>query len=186
MKKLVVFIIITTGTVLFLYFLGTINQSKVEKSGQVLDKAKYVAGVNQKGISREDYQKNLEATKNFFSRMNQAVSSPSALENDTLDKMIDESLITQYAEEHQLAVSDAEIANRYASVVAGFNRQNKLTDPSDRAFLDKIKEMYGSNKTDYLKLLKTDILKEKVQASVKMPLSDWLKNQRQTAQINKF
>ena len=97
--------------------------------------------------------------------------------------MINDTLVKNYAQEHTISVTDTEIQNRYVQVVAGYNRNNNVTKREDEAFLSKIKEMYGTDKETYLTQIQMDILKEKVQAYVKMPLMQWIESQKKSTPI---
>ena len=93
-------------------------------------------------------------------------------------------MISQYATKHRILVSDSEVDARYLQIVASYNKRNSITGGGDGEFLSKIQEMYKETKSDYLLTVKEDILREKVQASVKMPLAKWLNAQKQSAKIN--
>ena len=176
MKKAVaVFIIIISLVVLWLVF-----------NGVAVDKHKYIVQVNGVGIQKTAYDKELVQSMTFFKSQNQDVSKLPTLQKDTLDELVDESLINQYAAKNKITVLDTEVDARYLQVVAGYNRRNKIAETGDSQFLAKIKEMYLETKSDYLQTLREDILKEKVQVSVGMPLATWLKIQKQSAQIKIF
>jgi hypothetical protein len=160
-----------------------VNHEELIQSG--FKKETAAARVNNESIVQVDLEKKLDQTKNFFKYNKQDVSKMSSLEKDVLQNLIDTALIKQYAQEHNLKVSDSEVLNRYDLVVKGYNRHNDIAK-GDTAFLSKIKEMYGTDKNTYLEHLKNDILKEKVQTAVKMPLKDWLEAQNKTADIKKY
>lgn len=171
MKKIiVVIVIIVLLIILLLKFIETSNKND------------YAAKVNGIDISKTTYNKEVEKTEKFFKWAKQDIQ-PTSLQKDTVEKLINESLISQYAESKNITVSDEEITVRYNKVVSGFNARNKITGEKDDKFLSKIKEMYAMNKDDYLKQVEMDILKEKVQADVKMPLVKWLKAEKQKANI---
>ena len=138
------------------------------------NKSEYVGVVGDTKISKADYQKNLDQTKAFYAYSKQDLSKLTSLDKDTLQITINNSIVQNYAEKYKITVTEAEIQNRYMQVVAGFNRNNKITVADDEAFLSKINQMYGIDKNTYLDQLRIDILKEKVQAAVKMPLAKWL------------
>lgn len=145
--------------------------------------SKYVAQVNGIGIPKTTYDKKVEERVQFFKWSRQNMSILPTLKKDTIDRLIDESIITQYAEKNKITVSDTEIENRYNKVVDGYNSRNKVKGGGESAFLSKIKEMYGTDKNDYLATLKMDILKEKVQSAVKMSLAKWLEEERKKENI---
>lgn len=172
MKKIiVVFIILVVVGVVFFKF------------KDLSDKNKDIVQVNGIRIKQAAYDKKLEESTNFFKYQKQNTSNLITLQKDTIDTLIDESLINQYATKNKISVSESEVNTRYLQAVEGYNRRNKIKGAGDDKFLLKIKEMYGAGKSDYLQTLKMDILKEKVQSAVKMPLVRWLEAQRKSADI---
>lgn len=182
MKKiigaLILIIIIAAGGIYF-YVLSLGNQN----SFPVFSKEKYIAGVNREGITREDYQKRLDQTTKFLTFKQQDASASATAQNDVLGLMVAESLVGQYAKENNITVSDSEVASRYQQVVAGFNKREGVSEGGDAKFLERIKQMYGSDKNIYLAQVKMDLLKEKVQQSVGKPLVKWLEAEKQKAHI---
>lgn len=142
----------------------------------------FVASVNGVAIKKQDFEKKLEEKNKFFEYSKQKISEDTA-GKDILEKLIDEKLIENYAKDYKITVSEAEISSRYQIVIENFNKTNNYDTQDDLLFLAKIKEMYGIGKNDYLNSIKWDILKEKVQAEVKMPLSDWLAQQKSVSDI---
>jgi len=151
-----------------------------------IDRLRYVGSVDDTKISRADYKKNLNQVKAFYSYSKQDLSNLISLDKDTLEKMINKILVQNYAENNGITVTDAEIQARYLRVISGFNRNNNIVDEGDEAFLSKIKEMYGEDKNTYLEEIRIDLLKKKVQKEVKMPLVQWLEEQKKSASINRF
>jgi FKBP-type peptidyl-prolyl cis-trans isomerase (trigger factor) len=147
---------------------------------------KYVGSVNDTKITRSDYKKNLNQTKSFYAYSKQDLSDLTSLDKDTLEKMINKILVQNYAENNGITVTDAEIQARYLRVISSFNRNNNIADEGDKSFLSKIKEMYGADKNTYLEEIRIDLLKKKVQKKVKMPLVQWLEEQKKSASINRF
>jgi FKBP-type peptidyl-prolyl cis-trans isomerase (trigger factor) len=147
---------------------------------------KYVGSVDGTRITRTDYKNNLNQVKAFYAYSKQDLSGLTSLDKDTLEKMINKILVQNYAENNGITVTDAEIQARYLRVISGFNRNNNIADEGDKAFLSKIKEMYGVDKNTYLEEIKIDLLKKKVQKKVKMPLVQWLEEQKKSASINRF
>lgn len=147
------------------------------------DTKTYKSSVNGVAIKRQDFQKELDAAKRFFEYSNEDVSKMSSLEKDVTQKMIDQSLVNQYAKNHNITVSDTEILNRYNLIVKTYNKRNNISESGDERFLAKIKELYGTDKNTYLEQVKNDILKEKVQVAVKIPLANWLTKQKNVSDI---
>jgi hypothetical protein len=151
--------------------------------GKSINKADYLVLVNKGGVLKTDYNKKVEETVNFYKWNKQDTAQLTSLQKDVLSKLVDASLINQYAKKNKIIVSDDEIKTRYEQSVTGYNRRNKIAGKGDQDFLAKLKEMYGTNKDDYLQTLKEDILREKVQTSVNMPLGKWLEEQEKSADI---
>lgn len=149
-----------------------------------IDKSKYIATVNSQKISREDFVKNLDQKKKFYQWSKQNIASLTSLENDVLEKMIDEALVLQFAKKSKIEASQGEIGQKYNAALTSFGRQKKNSD--EASFSAQIKEMYGLEKQDYLEQLKMDVLKEKVQSSAGKPLVEWLREQRKAAKIEYF
>lgn len=150
------------------------------------DPAKYIAGVDYQGITREDFNKRVDTTKNFFEWSNQNLKELPSLSKDVLDKMINESLVAQYAKDHKIKVDDVEVEGRYEGVIKTYNRQKKIKGESDTEFLAAIKSMYGTEKSDYMAQLREEILEQKVQLAVKMPLAKWLEKAKKEGHITSY
>jgi hypothetical protein len=172
MKKYLSFFIIASlilvGVVFFLIF-----SKKEGKLG--FNNKRYVALVGKEGIKREDFEKEISKKKHFFNWAKQEIDL-SSLEKDVIDTMIDFELVNQYAKEKNITVGEGEVIKRFNQLVQGSG------EPEEK-LLSKISQMYGMKKTDYLEVLKKDILKEKVQESLGMPLGNWLEEQRKKVSI---
>lgn len=148
-------------------------------------KKNHIAAVNNVAISTKDYQQKLDQSKKFFSYSNQKGNTLASLEKDTLEAMINNQLIQAYAQKNNITAADEEIQKRYLSVIDGFNAHNNIPS-GEEAFLQKINQMYGTTKTDYLIQIKNEILGEKIQTKVKIPLAEWLIEQKSKAEINRY
>ena len=67
-------------------------------------------------------------------------------------------------------MTETEINAYYDTRVAGAE--------SEQALLDELDRLYGIDKTAYLANLSDDLLRGKVQASLDMPLGEWLESQQ--------
>lgn len=166
-------IILAILIVIAIYFFA----SSRKETKLVDEKKTEPARVNNINIDQAGLQKKLDQAKNFYEYKNQNISNMSSLEKDVMENLTDENLINQYAEKNKITVSETEVLRRYDLIIEGYNNNNNITS-GDTAFLAKINEMYGTDKTIYLEQVKNDILKEKVQMEVKMPIKDWLLAQR--------
>lgn len=186
-NKPVLLILIILPIILILlgfYRLAGFNVTRTPQS----DTKTSIASVNGITIKRLDFEKKLEEQNNFFEYSKQKISEKTAetAEKDVLEKMIDEKLIENYAKDHKITASQGEISFRYQRVVENFNKGNNYKADDDSLFLAKIKEMYGEKKEDYLEIIRMDILKEKVQGAVKIPLANWLTKQKNVSDIQRY
>jgi len=178
MKKIIVIVIVIAFLSIVLLLKNLYQPDQPAQPAQSNTK-NYVAVVNDEGILRKDFEKKLAQTKHFFiSWAKQNSANLSSLPNDVLEQMIDMKLISQFCKARQISASSQEIETRYRSSIP--------KDQSEKEFLDKLNEMYGSNKDDYLAILSEDILKEKLQTYTKKGVVDWLKEQRKISIIKKF
>lgn len=172
-KYVIAISVIAIIAILLVYFFANFRQG-VRLVGE--KKANGVS-VNNIKIDQVDLQKKLDQAKTFFEYKNQDVSKMSSLEKDVMENLTDENLINQYAKKNGIKVTDSEVLRRYDLIVKGYNKNNNIAS-GDTAFLLKIKEMYGIDKNIYLDQVRGEILKEKVQMKVKIPIKDWLLAQR--------
>lgn len=140
-----------------------------------------VATVNKEGIKKDAFETKVEEAKTYFNWAKQDPSALSSLEKDTMENLIEETLIRNFAKENKITVMEGEISDRFQTVLEGFNRRENAT--GEEKFLAKIKEMYGLDKSGYMKQVEMDILKEKVQSKVGMPLASWLAKQKESSDI---
>jgi hypothetical protein len=145
-----------------------------------------IAKVNDIGISKIVFEKQVKESLNFLEWQKQDVNNLKLIRKDILNKLINESIINQYAVKNKIRVSENEINVRYQLVVEGYNKRNKLLEKGDIAFLAKLKEMYDIKKSDYLLALREDILREKIQIGIKKSFAQWVIEQRKSANIKYF
>jgi len=179
MKKIIIVLVIPIlFVILFLAF--------IESIGPSVNKNVSVAQVNGVGIQKQAYEKKVQESETFFKWQKQDTAGLTTLQKDAVDALVDESLINQYATQHKISVSESEVNERYLQTVAGYNRRSNIAGTEDTDFLAKIKEMYGIEKSDYLLTLKEDIVKERVQVDVGIPLAQWILEQKKSAKIKIF
>lgn len=85
---------------------------------------------------------------------------------ETLQQLANQKRIENYANSKNIKVTKAELDDLYKSRIQQSGSEDQL--------LSKVKSMYGLSKNDYQNVLRQDILSEKVQASLGVPLSEWL------------
>lgn len=173
MKKVVLVVLVSILLVaLFLKFRETSNkQPRIHTQNKSPE------------IARKTYEKKIKESLTFFEWKKQNITNLTSLHEDTIDNLANEYFINQYALQQKISVAEREINSKYAQVVRGYNRRNKILGEGDLGFLSEIKKMYGTEKSDYLLTLKEEITREKVQASLNMPLADWLKIQKKSVEI---
>lgn len=169
-KKFKVILIVLFGLafVVFLYFFV----KNFPEKNPLLPKAATVNGIT---VTKDELNKKLYFTKNFYEFSKQNLTNYPTLEKDALERLIEDKLVEDYAKKHNITVSEEEVLALY---------KQKLANKTESELLAQLKNMYGMEKSDYLLVLKNDILREKVQAAIKMPLATWLNEQKKTANIN--
>lgn len=175
-NRKIIFLIVL---IFFLIGLWIIVYSQLTKNS---NNSSVLVMVNGQAITNTDLQQELLISNNFFKFNSQKINE-AVLKKNILDKMIDDYLINQYAVKQGIKVTDAEIIQRYNTNVAVYNKNNNLKTQGDSAFLAKIQQMYGLDKNEYFANLKSDILREKIQKSMSIPVVQWLSNQRKTVDI---
>lgn len=161
--------------VVVIFLIGLAGYLWLQESGSI-------GTVNKTGLSKKEYEEKVNAGRVFY-RYSKQDPRPGALEQSAIDSLITESLINEYVREKNITVADKEIGERYEGIVAGYNRNHQMAGTDETAFLEQLKTMYGIDKNDYLKEVKTDILKEKIQAKANMPFARWLENAKGAAAI---
>ncbi len=118
-----------------------------------------VAVVNGNAISKDDYQKRKIAEENFieFSYVDDANLKTEKLKNvakDTLEKLIEEKIVYQVANEKSISVSDEEIRQKETVLVKAYNTESEYED-----ILDSV---YKQTRDQVRENLRFRILKDKV------------------------
>ncbi len=122
----------------------------------------------------------------FYKIQNKKIPDSNIIKQNITNDLINDELISKYAAKHNITVSGSEIDNRYQLNVGVYNSHNNIPDASAGAFLVQIDKLYGMGKDEYIENLRMDILKEKVQESVGIPLTIWLNEIRKTASIENY
>ena len=171
--------LLTTVFIILIIAIGFLTYLTSVQIKLMNDRKLYIAMVNDQGITREDYQKELEITAHYFTWAQPKSTKPSSLEKDVLENMINFRLVLQYAQKNQITVSQTELLARYKDIVKGSNM-------SEEVYLIKIKDMYGIDKKTHLEKLFQEILKEKVQKKVGKSLVGWIEEQKSISKIVRF
>ena len=125
-------------------------------------------------IKNSELDAQVKRMETFYKFSNQDLKNYPTLQKDQLEILIENKIIENYASLHNITVSDSEVSGLY---------KQKIAKNGEEALLNQLNQMYGMGKQDYLEVLRMDLLKEKVQTAVKMPLADWLKIQKENIKI---
>ncbi len=178
MQRQKTLILVTITCLVIISFIAFVMSKSVPKTTASCDPKLHIAKVNNECILRSDYQKNLERANRI---MRTSESSPSADLNNpdyVLSELVQQELIGKYAKENNISVSQGEINTRYESAYKSVGTEEQ--------YLEKLKNLQGITKENVLELIREDILKEKVQKSLKTPLEVWLKEEVKKSQIQKI
>lgn len=116
-------------------------------------------------VKKDQLDSALRAKEIFYKFNNQTVDQNKVRE-ETLRELKNQQRVEDYAKSKNIKVNDEEVDGLYAERV-------KLSGSEDE-LLKKVKDLYGFDKNDYKKVLRQDILQEKVQQVLGIPLTDWL------------
>ena len=134
----------------------------------------YAAKVNDVEISFLQLDEATAEVLTFYAANEQTVDE-STLRTNTLNNMIDQAIIAQYAQANEITVPDEDIQRVMSARIEQYGSGQKLSA--------EITRLYGISLERYTTNLRDDLLREKVQSSVNLPLSEWLASQRSTADI---
>lgn len=143
-----------------------------------LQRSQSVARVNGTYIDADIHSERISHRQMFLENQSQ-VANPEAISQDVLNLIIDEALISQYAQDNDISVTQTEIDTRYRQLI-DTNGETELED--------RLAELYGPRGVDnYSEVIRADILRDKVQAALPgVSLREWLENERSEAQIDIF
>lgn len=134
--------------------------------------------VNGVEIKREDYQTLFAQQQNFHKWNGENIldaSISAQIKKESLDSLIERSIMEQYAQKEGINVSDDELLDHYNKASSSFGTEN--------LYLAKIAQIYGIDKSQLLYKMRGDILKQKIETKVGLPIESWLKNQKQKTKI---
>jgi len=166
MKITVIFILaVFLSLFIYRYYSRTLNDNK------------YIAVVDGEGITRQEYDKEVERVKKFYLWSKQdynRIASISA--QDILDHMIEDKIVAVYAKKKGIFVKPSETQERY----------NAIVGDNEKEYLEKLSAMYGTGKDDFLKKVEKDILSEKVQKLIGQSLKTWITEEKMNYKITIF
>ena len=163
---IVVLLIIVLVVVGYLYYP---NQDKQE------DTLNLAAEVNGEPILKEDYQGLLESQEYFYTNVypketNQKVSDEfiEGLQDQAVDSLIQEKLLTQYLLEKGIEVTDEEVDTFIQKEIV-----DKLYDGNRQTYEKELEEKYNSNLNNIKRTIRRDLLIQKVLAEEKIKPADF-------------
>ncbi len=162
-------------TIIFITIIIIIFQKLNSKPDNTID---YVAKIEDLGIKRADYQKDLEYQKHFNEWLNKNSASSSAGRSDVLEEAINQAIIALYAREHNIVVSDQDISGRYNLAVKSVGTEEE--------YLKKLADIRGWDKNKILDNMKNEILIEKVIQQVQIPLEQFLSQHKLKLKIQRY
>lgn len=133
--------------------------------------------VNGVGITNTQYDASVAGLNTFYAKSNQSIDATS-LQQTALNNLIDKQLIESYAKDNNIIISAEQIDDIYNQRVSAY--------PNEQALLDKLNELYGTNKDSFLETLRYDLLREELQKSTNQPLDKWLAEQKDSANIKVY
>ena len=116
-------------------------------------------------VRTSDLELALSKRESFYRYSNQSYDKATLIK-DVLTNLKNEERLKKYAKDHNIYVNKDNLDELYKERVKQSGSEDEL--------LHKIKEMYGINKQEYNKVLEMDLLKEKVQQALGVPLTEWL------------
>ena len=126
-------------------------------------------------IKRDDIEKEINSTTHYYSFQHQNFKDYPTLESDAKTRVIDNAIIRNFSDTHNIKATSNEVNERYAQ---------KIQSDGEQKLLQRIYDMYKISKEDYLEILTMDILREKVQQSVGKSLPTWLEEQKNNLKVN--
>lgn len=114
------------------------------------------AWVNYKPIWVKNLYKQLGYIKTFSAESQQEMPKNSEITKQVLDQMIDTDLISEEAKKNNITVSKEEIDKTYDELA-------KQNEESGEKLEDLLKKLYGMNEKEFKKLIKEQLLRQKVQ-----------------------
>lgn len=133
--------------------------------------------VEEQVIKKADYEKERQLWE-YFQKWAKEHNEKLTGDKDILESMIDEILIQQYAQKNNISVSDKEVGERYRSAVASVGTEEQ--------YLAKIKAIRNFDQEIVLNKMQVEILGEKVEKAVGMPLNVWLSQLKKEAKIERL
>jgi hypothetical protein len=135
------------------------------------------ARVNNQTITIKDLDDHTERLVHFYKYSKQQYEV-AQLRQQALANLIDTKLIGQYASAHNIKVSQSQVNELYAIKVSNNTDEKNL--------LDKLIDLYGISKMDYIENLRQDIERDLVVKNANRPMADLLAEWRSRCKITTY
>ena len=140
-----------------------------------LQKTQSIARVDSAYIKNDVHLERIDMRQSFLAAQEQEIDE-NTVSRDVLDIMIDDILISRFARTNSITVTEDEVDARYEQIISMLE---------DGEIEERIQELYGENTSEYRKVLRADILRDKVQYELgDTPLREWLSERRSEARID--
>jgi len=172
MKKIVINVVIISIALFAAFYFFRSPAQKVPSNKP------YVATVNNEPIDKTVYAARAKQLDYFSKWLLENHTTSSAVPNDLVDTLIDETLTLQFAKEHNLLPTQQEVEEKYQKAVASVG--------TEQEYLAKIQQVQGVGKSNILQRITLEITKEHIEKFTNIPFNVWLAQQKETAKIEKF
>lgn len=130
----------------------------------------YVVKVGGHRITEADITDTYNQLSHFYEQSDQIIDQD-LIRSEATNRAIDRYIVSNFAQENKIIVSDEQINNYFQQRVAAAD--------SEEALLEQVYDLYGINKDQYLDVLTFDLLRDSLSEIIQQPYTDWLETQRQ-------
>ncbi|WP_226647276.1 SurA N-terminal domain-containing protein [Mesobacillus subterraneus] len=169
---------ILTGMILLsiaVLVLGACSNDSSKENTEKKNKEDVVATVDGQGISKQQYEKELEATKATYEQQGMPVDQmddkqKEELEKSVLDQMINAELLLQTAEKDGISIEDKEIDAELEKIKGNFEDEKKFEEAlkknemTEKELKSQLKKQMTVNKYLDSKIGKVEVTDEEIQA----------------------
>lgn len=128
----------------------------------------YAVRVGSERFSQEIVATEADRLEYFFKQSEQDYTR-AELEAEVADRLVNRYIVSMYAQENEIVITDQEIDDYYQTRVESFGSEEEL--------LEALYSLYGITKEQYLEELTYDLLRNAVVPTLDEPYEDWLETQ---------